>query len=319
VAQLPAGIESIPTETYVRDVLPLSFALWGDGRSFERYAADLRAVAGSTYAKRRPFTVGIRDGDRTVCSCKNYDREMRWENAALRATGIGAVFTPPLFRGRGYATLMLGALLDAEREAGRDLAFLYSDIHPAFYEKLGFKTLPSRTIGLRAASLDGSPCGSAPLENKDWPAVRRCFESLDGVRPWSLRRTPLVWDWMRRRFDAPVAAGEQAVRLVVRRERSVVAYALGRRAPRRDAFVIDAGRQLIAPLLRAAAGDLGRVVGWLPPPPARDALPRGSVRARKAAILMLAPLSVRARNWWKQNGDAIRGDRADASWSADHV
>jgi len=27
---------------------------------------------------------------------------------------------------------------DAERAAGRDLAYLYSDIHPAYYEKLGF-------------------------------------------------------------------------------------------------------------------------------------------------------------------------------------
>ena len=326
MAQLLAGVETIPIEKYVRDVLPHSFALWGDGRTFERYAEDFRAVAGSTYGKRRPFTIGIREAGQTICSCKNYDRELRWEDSALRATGIGAVFTPPPMRGRGYATLMLGALLDSERDAGRDLAFLYSDIHPAFYEKLGFKAVPSRSIALRAASLDGSPCGSAPLEAKDWPAVRRCFEALDATRPWSLRRTPLVWDWMRRRFEAPVAAGEQAVRLVVRRERAVLAYAIGRRVPKRDAFVIDdfgfdgdAVRQLVAPLLRAAAGDLGRVAGWLPPPGAREALPRGSVRARKGAILMLAPLSARARTWWNRNAEAILAGRADATWSADHV
>ena len=65
---------------------------------------------------------------------------------------------------------MLGALLDDERAAGRDVAFLFSDIHPAFYERLGFITLPSRAISLRATSLDGSPAGGVPLEASDWPA-----------------------------------------------------------------------------------------------------------------------------------------------------
>lgn len=326
MTQLAVGIETVPIEKYARDVLPESFALWGGGRSFERYVEDFRSVAGSTYGKRRPFTVGLRDGDRIVSSCKNYDRELRWDGAALRATGIGAVFTPPALRGRGYASLMLGALLDAERAAGRDVAFLYSDIHPAFYEKLGFVAVPSRSIALRATSLDGSPCGAEPLDPKDWAAVRRCFEALDRARPWSLRRTPLVWDWMRRRFEGPTPAGEQSVRLVVRRQRSTIAYALGRRVVRRDAFVLDdfafdgeEGRLVLGPLLRAAAGDLARIVGWLPPPVAREALPAGSVRPRKDSVLMFVAISARGRAWWKAGAEAIRTSRADATWSADHV
>jgi len=319
-------IEPIASAAYVREVLPETFGLWGDGRSFERYVADFRAIAGSTYAKRRPFTVGVVEDGRIVSSCKNYDREIRWNDVSLRATGIGAVFTPDRLRGRGYASLMLGALLDAERDAGRDVAFLYADIHPAFYERLGFIALPSRLFTLRASSLDGSPAGATPLEPADWAGVRRCFESLDRTRTWSFRRTPLVWDWMRTQWSAPAGEGTQPVQLAIKRGRSTIAYAIGRRILRDDTFVVDdfafegdEGKALVPALLRAAAGDLRRVGGWLPPPVARDVLPRGSVRARKTAILMIVPLSALARTWWNDTKDATLGNRADPCWNADHV
>jgi GNAT superfamily N-acetyltransferase len=319
-------IEPIAPDAYVRDVLPDTFALWGAKRTFERYVEDYIALASSSYGKRRPFTVGLREAGKIVCSCKNYDRELRWGTTSLRATGIGAVFTPAFARGRGYATVMLAALLDAERAAGRDLAFLYSDIHPAFYERLGFIALPSRLIALRAQSLDGSRSGAVPLESSDWAAVRRCFDSFDATRSWSFRRTPLVWDWMRARWNAPLLDGSQPVQLIVRRGRSVRAYVLGRRAMQQDTFVIDDfafegddGRALLPAVLRAGAGDLRRVGGWLPPPAARDALPRGSVRARKDAIFMIALLSPLARAWWRENKDATMSARSDPTWSADHV
>ena len=323
---LAVRIEGIAPDDYIRNVLPDTFALWGARRTFDRYVDDFAALARSAYGRRRAFTVGLRDAGELVCSCKNYDRELRWNDASLRATGIGAVFTPERARGRGYATLMLGALLDAERAAGRDLAFLFSDIHPAFYERLGFVALPSRSFTLRALSLDGSAVGAVPLEATDWAAVRRCFEAIDRARAWSFRRTPLVWDFMRSKWDAPLFDGAQPVRLVVRRGRSVRAYVIGRRSLRNDTFVIDDfsfdgedGRAIVPGLLRAGAGDLRRVGGWLPPPAAREALPRGSVRPRKDAILMMAPLSPLARSWWAQTREATLEARADAVWSADHI
>jgi GNAT superfamily N-acetyltransferase len=306
--------------------LPETFPLWGDGRGFEAYVADFRSVARSPYARRRSFTSGLREAGRLVSSCKTYERELRVGDATLRATGIGAVFTPPAERGRGLASLMLGALLDAERDAGCDLAFLYSDIHPAFYEKLGFGAVPSRSFSLRADSLDGTPCGCEPLGAGDWSAVRRCFESLERARPWSLRRTPLVWEWMRARWNATPASGEQPVQLLVRRGRSVDAYVIGCRVLRKDAFELEevgfdgeGGRAVLGPLLRAAAGDLRRVTGWLPPDPVRDALPRPSIRARKRAILMWIPLSPAGRRWWSEHRDAMRASRADTTWSIDHI
>ncbi len=320
------AIEPLTVETYVRDVLPHTHGLWGDGRTYDAYVENFRAVATSVYARRRTFTVGLREGDRLAASCKTYERELRFGERTLRATGIGAVFTPEPLRGRGYASAMLGALLDSERATGRDLAFLYSDIHPAFYEKLGFVTLPSRAMTVRAAGFDGSPVGAVPLENDDWAAVRRCFEALEGTRTWSFRRPPLLWNWMRGRWSAPPPAGTQTVQLVVRRGRNVIAYALGRRVPRDDTFALDEyafdgeqGAGAMPALLRASAGDLRRIGGWLPPSPAREVLPRASVRARKGAVFMIVPLSSAARAWWAATKDATLASRGDLSWSADHI
>ena len=325
-ASLSVNLTTVTTNEYVREVLPETHSLWGGRRDSARYEADFRGVAQSAYGRSRRFTVGMRDAGRLVVSCKLYDREMRWAAKSLHASGIGAVFTIPAYRGRGYASAMLGALLDEERVAGRDLAFLYSDIHPAFYERLGFIRLPSRNLTLRAASLDGSHSGAVALAPRDWPGVRRCFETLDEQRPGSLERTPPVWDWMRRMWSSPPPASVQRVQLVVRRKGDILTYVIGRRVLREDSFVVDdfafagdEGRARLSAVLRAAAGDLRRVSAWLPPPIAREALPRGSVRVRKDGILMLAPLSAVARAWWKSEKEDILSARSDATWAADHV
>ncbi len=320
------SLTPVAPEEYVREVLPGSHALWGGKRTLETYADDFRAQAATPYLKRRRFTVGLRVDAQLVSSCKLYDREIRWGQKTLRATGIGAVFTPDAFRGRGYASAMLGALLDEERALGHDVAYLYSDIHPIFYERLGFIALPSRLITVRASSLDGSPAGGVPLENADWAGIRRCFDTLESARPWSFKRTPLVWDWMRAIWSRPVEAPTQRVQLVVRRGRQIIAYVVGRRVTSKDSFVVDdyafsgeTGLAVVPALLRAAAGDLRRVSGWLPPSGAREALPRGSVRPRKDAIFMIAPLTSLARSWWSANREAIENGNADACWSSDHV
>lgn len=319
-------IAVVQSDEYVREVLPATYELWGGRRTFEKYVADFRDVAESAYGKRRPFTVGVAENGRIVCSCKNYERSLHWQNKTLRATGIGAVFTDPQYRGRGYATAMLGGLLDRERAEGRDFAYLFSDIHPAYYERLGFIALPSRVLTLRAGSLDGSPVGAEPLEARDWTAVRQCFDALEARRPWGFKRSPLVWQFMRQSWGIRVGSAMQPVNLIVRRSRKAIAYLIARRALPDDTLIVDDfgfanddGRAILPALLRTAAGDLRRVSGWLPPPVARDALPRGSVKVRRSGIFMLAPLSSLGRAWWRENRDTILTDRADPIWSADHV
>jgi hypothetical protein len=115
----------------------------------------------------------------------------------------------------------------------------------------------------------------------------------------------------------------QPFNLVARKGRTVAAYVIGVREPKHDAYVFDefgyAGERakaLIAPLLRSAAGDLRRIVSWLPPQGARALLPRGSVRRRTEAIWMIAPLSSNGRRFLER---AKSSGSADGIWALDHI
>ena len=317
-------LEVVSPHDYERDVLPHSGALWAGARTSDEYAAEFRATATSAWGKRRFRTLGLRVGGELVASCKRYDRALRCGERNYKAAGIGAVFTPDALRGRGYATALLGAFLDAERDAGTDLAYLFSDIHPAFYERLGFVALPSRTIALRAGALDSERIEVAALGDADATSMRRVLGALDARRPFAFARTPLDWEWQRLRAASREHAA-QLVRLGVRHGRALAAYVVGRRIPAADAFVLDElafarddDARLIAPLLRAGAGDLRTIRGWLPPALARDALPRGAVRARKDAIAMLLPLSARFRATFRARWPDRR-EPADPCWSTDHI
>jgi predicted N-acetyltransferase YhbS len=317
-------LDALAAEDYVREVLPQSSALWAGARTFDEYAAEFRATANSAWGKRRFRTLGLRASGELVASCKRYARVLRCGERTYAAAGIGAVFTPEALRGRGYATALLGALLDAERDAGTDLAYLFSDIHPAFYQRLGFVALPSRTIALRADALPAERVEVAALGDADATSMRRLFGALDARRPFAFARTPLDWEWQRLRAASREHAA-QLVRLGVRRGRALAAYVTGRRVPAADAFVVDElafaredDAALIAPLLRASAGDLRTVRGWLPPAVARDALPRGAVRERKDAIAMVLPLSARFRATLRARV-TDRRENADPCWSTDHI
>jgi GNAT superfamily N-acetyltransferase len=317
-------LDVVAPDDYVRQVLPLSGTLWAGARTFDEYVAEFRATAGSGWGKRRFRTVGLRVGGALVASCKRYERELRCGERTYRAAGIGAVFTPEELRGRGYATALIAAFLDAERDAGTDLAYLFSDLHPAFYARLGFVALPSRTIALRADTLPADRIEVAVLSGDDAPAVRRVFDALDTRRPFAFARRPLDWEWQRLR----AASGERAaqlIRLGVRRGRSLGAYVAGRRIPAADAFVLEElafaredDARYVAPLLRAGAGDLRTIRGWLPPAVAREALPRGAVRPRTSAITMLVPLSARFRTAFRAR-ETARRESADPCWNTDHI
>jgi hypothetical protein len=219
---------------------------------------------------------------------------------------------------------MLAMELDRARDAGLDVAYLFSDIRPQFYEELGFRVLPSRSMSLRADGLAGNRVEVARLEEADWRGVARCFDLGERHRPWGFTRTPLVWTWLRLRMrHGSEHPGGVEANLVVRRGRAIAAYVLGVRAPAHDAFVLDEfgfcdaeAASLVPALLRSAAGDLQRITGWVPPEFARSKLPRAAIRKRTSAILMAAPLSPPGKRWIEA---ACTPSAVDGVWSTDHI
>jgi predicted GNAT family acetyltransferase len=317
-------LREISPELYARSVLPLTGELWAGRRDLDAYVAYWLEIARSRYGRRHYRTIGLYDGRRLVASFKRYGRAIDVRSRRLRAIGIGAVFTPSELRGRGYASFMLACALDRARSEGYDLVYLFSDIRPQFYAALGFRAQPSRMVSLRADTLPSTRLELAPLEEGDWNGVRRCFELGRAGRPAAFARTPLIWEWIRMRVtrDSEHTVG-LPTNLVVRRGRGICAYVLGVRAPERDAYIVDefgfadaAAAKLTPALLRAAAGDLHRVIGWLPPDGPRNVLPKGIVHKRKRSILMMAALSAGGRTVV----DALsRASNADFCWATEHI
>lgn len=317
-------LREIAPEPYARAVLPLTAPLWSGRRTFDEYVGQTLEIARSPYGRRHYRTIGLYDGATLVASFKRYERTVLSASHRLHAIGFGAVFTPEEYRGRGYASVMLAMALDRARNDGYEVAYLFSDIRPQFYTALGFCALPSRGISLRADTLPTARLRPARLADDDWNGVRHVYELCERGRAAGFARTSTSWGWirMRMRHDSEHQTGRET-NLVVRRRRGIAAYVFGVRAPENDTYFVEeygfadaAAAAEIPALLRAAAGDLRRVSGWLPPGGARELLPNGTVRRRSRAILMMAPL--RSEGGQLVSAIAARS-RGDFCWATDHI
>jgi hypothetical protein len=161
------------------------------------------------------------------------------------------------------------------------------------------------------------------VRDDDWRSIRRVYERGDQTRRAGFARSTTVWTWIatkvRHRSEHPTG---QPANLIVRRGGRIIAYVFGVRAPRLDAYLLDefgfadsASAAAIPALLRAAAGDLQRVTGWLPPAGAREVMPKLTVRRRNDAIFMMAPLSAAGRELLR-DATATTGDFC---WATDHI
>jgi predicted N-acetyltransferase YhbS len=291
-------------------------ALWGGGRSQAEhgaYALRQLEVAGPELLRY----VGLADRrGRVVGSIKRYALLLRDGSAAggaLRAVGIGAVFTAPSARGRGVASALVGAVLDEARALGYAAALLYSDIDPAFYARLGFVALPARDWSLPAGALPAR--GALPVRRAVEGDLDRLLgwyeDAWDAGHPTLLRparsRALFRYFSFRNRLGAP---------WIVRWRGRDAGYVMaGPDDPRRDLpdprapglFWFDEAAAPGVPRERlwATVGALARearakeVYGWLGP----EGAPEGAARrARPGAFPMIAPLAaelrVRTRRAW---------------------
>jgi len=123
-------------------VLDDTFPSWHDGLSRVNYGkqwmAQLKTPWGSAHLDR----VALIDGPHVVSSAKRYDLSLRLDGRIRRVLGIGAVFTAPGYRGRGAARELLSRMVETAVTEGQEFAMLFSEIAPAFYERLDFVPVP---------------------------------------------------------------------------------------------------------------------------------------------------------------------------------
>jgi GNAT superfamily N-acetyltransferase len=220
------------TGALLDEILGLTFEIWHEGLSVRAYsqwnAAQLRTPWGRAHLQR--FAL-VDDEGRLLATAKRYRYRVRLDGRAGWMTGIGAVFTPPLRRGHGYASQLVERLLEMERHAGSLLAGLFSEIDPAFYQRLGFTTVPLAEVTVRVERRAGAPAMLVRAgDERDLPAL----EAMHRVRASNVRfaldrdRSMIQYALSKKRLLAGLGpAGLRQVEFVVAEEgASAVAYAV---------------------------------------------------------------------------------------------
>jgi GNAT superfamily N-acetyltransferase len=142
----------------LEQILDATFPLWNDGLSRAAYsrwnAAQLKTRWGRAHLQR--FAL-VDDRGQWLASAKRYRFNAHLDGRDGSVAGIAAVFTPPELRGRGYARELIDRLATRERQAGAMAAALFSEIGPAFYERIGFVPVPLDEVTIDVDLKDGSP------------------------------------------------------------------------------------------------------------------------------------------------------------------
>ena len=307
-------VELAPDHPLYARVLDQTYPLWHDQLTPARYAQYNLAQLQTRWGAARLRRVALVEGGRVLASAKRYALTVSLDGRSVPTLGIGAVFTPPELRRRGYARALLEALLSAARAAGTELAMLFSEIDPAYYEKLGFRLVPVADATLAVPRPAGAPAVHVrSVDERDYPFIADMHEQRAAAFRFSLRMDA---DWIqysvtkKRLLSGLGPPGTRDVECVVAEEGGRAAAWLllqVARPPRagnetwsvaacgdRDPAGARIGAMLQTLLARAPGVRPPVVRAWWPP---RLQPPQVTFRVREATgtRLMLCPLTDRLR------------------------
>ncbi len=244
------------------------FEVWPQGPDLQTHLQRRNA---SVQHQRARWFVGVLQGQ-VATSLGAYPVRLLVSGQSYPAAAIGSVHTLPQFRGRGLASQLLRQVETLLADQGVQLAVLYSDIAPGFYQRLGYRLCPSWQ-GWMAV---GAPAASAPapwtLRSVSWqqaaPEIRRLYHQDHAQRALAYDRTPEYWEYLHRKWphDEFLLAYEGETLMGYAR-----VHPVGTRAHVVDwALVPETGpaglNRLLESLARYAASCRWQAVGgWLPP------------------------------------------------------
>jgi predicted GNAT family acetyltransferase len=129
----PVGRLRLVQPEDLRTVLAFGYDAWKHGKTFDQYCADKDSdpnhVRGTRYL--------LEDVSGQPVSALNV---LRFRESLI---GLASVATSPEQRGKGYASLLVRAVMELHRFAQPDTRFLlFSEVKPTIYERHGFRVLP---------------------------------------------------------------------------------------------------------------------------------------------------------------------------------
>src|SRR4030095_1247921 len=134
----------VPAEgALLEQILAHTFQIWNEGLPRPAYGQWNRAQGETKWARSHLQRFASIDEDgRLLATAKQYRFDVRVGDREGWMCGIGAVLTPPEYRGRGHASALIERLVFRAQQDGALLASLFSEIGTPFYERLGFTGVP---------------------------------------------------------------------------------------------------------------------------------------------------------------------------------
>jgi predicted N-acetyltransferase YhbS len=145
------------TGALLEELFDQTYPLWGDGLSRRAYAQWNNAQEQTDWGRTHLQRLALVDNGRVLATAKRYDLLLTIDGRDVPTVGIGAVFTPAPLRNQGHARAIIEMLLDVARGDGAELALLFSEIGPAYYERLGFAVVPVGTADIVVREKPGAP------------------------------------------------------------------------------------------------------------------------------------------------------------------
>jgi predicted N-acetyltransferase YhbS len=294
------------TGAYLDQILRETFEIWSEGLTPPQYARFWEAQSRTPWGAAHLDRVALVEGGEVMSSAKRYDLSTRIDGRIRRVLGIGAVFTSPARRGRGGARRLIETMLDNALAEGYEFAMLFSEIDPAFYERLEFVPVPLVESHIRVRQRKGSPMVLIRAGNdRDIAAIAEMSAARSASARLALDRSE---DWIgygitkRRLLCGLSAAGTRHLEFLVTEEaHRAVAFVVAT-VHEGQWFIEDlgdhdptgarVGAMLEAMLARTPHLDAPEIRAWLPQgfrPPQLDI-----VEAHQAAeVLMIRPLKDR--------------------------
>jgi predicted N-acetyltransferase YhbS len=146
-----------PDDPLHDQALDHTFPQWNDSLTREQYAQYNRAQLLTPWGAQHLQRVGLVSNGTLLASAKQYRVRVQVDGRTVDTIGIGAVFTPPELRGRGYAAALLEHMVQGAERDGAAMAMLLSEIPPSYYERLGFSVVPMQQAVVGVRSKPGAP------------------------------------------------------------------------------------------------------------------------------------------------------------------
>lgn len=215
----------------LEQILDGTHTIWHDGLTRAAYSRYWYAQLATAWGARHVTRWALVDGNVVLSGAKMYRFDAVLDGRAVQVAGIGAVFTAPDRRGRGYAAELLNRLLEREAADGCDVALLFSEIGADYYRRFGFESIPLDDVRLRVVEDDrrGAPAMMVRSgEDRDLADI----EALDAARAEASRfhltrdRDLIKFAMARRRLHAGLRTpGARELQFFVAEEgASAVAY-----------------------------------------------------------------------------------------------